>query len=171
MTMVAQFTARSAQSIERERPATLGDLDTLTALFPLLASLGGRDRRALVVQLSVANVPAGTSIVRYGETNNYFFFILSGRAVAGREENGQFCPMSILHAGDFFGEIAALAGVTRTADVIAEQATTLLKVPVAGLHQLMAEPRIRRYILSRMTQRLVRMDLIDPPRAGATEDL
>ena len=38
-------------------------------------------------------------------------------------------------AGDFFGEIGALTGSPRTADVVADTDTTLLEVPADALRR------------------------------------
>ena len=85
-------------------------------------------------------------------------------AAPGYEQEGAQRALEILNAGDFFGEIAALTGVPRTADVVTEQPTTVLQVPAGTLQQMIADPWMRRYILNRMTERLVRLDLIDLPR-------
>jgi MFS transporter, DHA3 family, macrolide efflux protein len=157
--------APSAAGLGLGRPATVADLGILASHLPLLGGLGNRDRRALASQMRVHEVPSGTAIVRHGDFSKDAFFILDGRAVAGRAaEDGAQRALEVLNAGDFFGEIAALTGVPRTADVVTEQPTTVLQVPAATLQQIIADPWVRRYILNRMTERLVRLDLIDLPR-------
>ena len=45
-------------------------------------------------------------------------------------------------AGDFFGEIAALTGSPRTADVVADTDLTLIEVPADALRATMDVPEI-----------------------------
>lgn len=66
--------------------------------------------------------------------------------------------------GDFFGEIAALMGVERTADVVAEEDITLLQVPAENLKRLLDHPRLRYLLLSKLTERLSRTHVTDLPR-------
>jgi signal-transduction protein with cAMP-binding, CBS, and nucleotidyltransferase domain len=151
------------------RAATVADIDALAAHLPLLGGLGRRDRQALADQMLVHAVPEGAAIVRSGEAGNSAFFILEGRAVAGCQEEGVYHRFETLGPGDLFGEIAALTGLPRTADVVAEQPTTLLQLPAAALRQIMADARMRRYLLSRMAERMAHMDLIEPPRRAAQD--
>ena len=67
-------------------------------------------------------------------------------------------------AGDFFGEIAALTGATRTADVVAEENVTLLQVPAQALRGLMANPVISSLFLAKMSERLGRTSINELPR-------
>jgi CRP-like cAMP-binding protein len=120
----------------------------------------------LASQTLVADAAGGTVVVAHGEVSNAAYFILSGHAIAGRLENDDYQILEELHAGDFFGEIAALTGVPRTANVIAEEQTTLLQVPAAALRQMSAHPELHRLFLSKMTERMVRMNMIDMPRSA-----
>jgi len=72
--------------------------------------------------------------------------------------------LSSMSAGDFFGEIAALTGAPRTADVVAEEPVALLEVPAASLRRLMPNPAMRQVILARMAERLNRTSMADLPR-------
>lgn len=108
-------------------------------------------------------------ILRRGEVSDEAYFILDGRAVAGQEDKDAFRSLEILNAGDFFGEIASITGVPRTANVIADQPTTLLQVPAKLIRQLMADPQINRLFLSKMTERMVRMNMIDMPRYASLD--
>ncbi len=105
--------------------------------------------------------------MRVGRSSGDAFFLIAGRAIAGIEAAGSYHTLEVLNAGDLFGEIGALTGMPRTADVIATQAGTVIQLPAAALRRLLEDPRMQRYFLSRMTERMLRTDLIDLPRGDA----
>jgi CRP-like cAMP-binding protein/sugar phosphate permease len=150
------------------RPATAADIEALGRHIPALAGMAQRDRDALVTRSRVLDAEAGTAITRAGDTGDNAFFILSGRLVAGRATGeGQYQLLSSMGAGDVFGEIAALTGSPRTAEVVAEEPTTLLEVPAETLRRLMALPDFSSLVLGKMQERLARTTSIgDLPRFG-----
>ncbi|HEY8818676.1 MAG TPA: cyclic nucleotide-binding domain-containing protein, partial [Candidatus Limnocylindrales bacterium] len=83
---------------------------------------------------------------------------------AGVPSESGFTGLSTMQAGDFFGEIGALTGSHRTADVVADVDTTLVEVPAATLRALMAEPAISDLVLPKLTERLARTTSADLPR-------
>jgi DHA3 family macrolide efflux protein-like MFS transporter len=152
------------------RPATLADLDKLVGHLPALSGLSPHDRDALVARGRVSEASAGSTILRHGESGDDAFFILDGRAVAGlAAPGGEYRSLSTMTAGDFFGEIAALTGSQRTANVVAEEPTTLLQVPAASLRGLMSQPVISRLLLSKMNERLSRTHSSDLPRLAGLD--
>ena len=56
------------------------------------------------------------------EQSDATYFLLDGRTVASRVEEGAVRVLEVHNAGDFFGEIAALTGMPRTASVLADAA-------------------------------------------------
>jgi len=150
------------------RPATFADIEALGRYIPALAGLAQRDRDALVTRGRVVEAAAGTAITRAGDTGDSAYFILAGRLVAGRTTGeGQYRALSSMGAGDVFGEIAALTGSPRTADVVAEEPTTLMEVPAETLRRLMALPDFSSLVLGKMQERLARSTSIaDLPRFG-----
>ena len=77
-------------------------------------------------------VPAGPASSSTATSASSAYFILDGSATAGIPVDGGYRGLSTMGAGDFFGEIAALTGSPRTADVVADTDTTLLEVPADG---------------------------------------
>ncbi len=146
------------------RAALLADLDRFASRLPAFSALSTQERQSLLKDMRYIEAPSGTAVVRYGEVSDAAYFILEGRAVAGRVEDGQEQVLEVLNAGDFFGEIAALTGVPRTANVVIEEPGTLLRVPAATLRQMVAKPELNRLFLSKMTERMVRMNMLDLPR-------
>ena len=74
-----------------------------------------------------------------------------------------------MSAGDFFGEIAALTGSTRTADVVADSDTSLMEVPADALRATMTVPEIQRLVFSTLTSRLMRTEAADLPRLAGQD--
>lgn len=141
------------------------DVDLLTGLIPALASMSRQDRERVITQGSVLNVKPGTKLMQSGEAGEDAYFVLQGKAVAGiAQKGGAYHSLSSMGPGDYFGEIAALTGATRTADVVAEETSELLKVPANILRQLMSQPAFSKLVLSRMSERLARTSIHNLPR-------
>jgi CRP-like cAMP-binding protein/sugar phosphate permease len=163
--------AAQAPGMAAGRPATAGEIDALGSYFPALSGLTPRDRDSLIRRARVREAPAGTAIMRTGERGDAAYFILSGSAVAGvTTSTGTNRSLSSMGQGDIFGEIAALTGSARTADVVAEEDSTLLEVPADTLRSLMAIPDFGQEVLGKMTERLARTaSLSDLPRFGGVD--
>jgi CRP-like cAMP-binding protein len=161
-------TAPSASGLGR---ATLpADIGMLAVHLPALAGWSRQAREELAGQTRVYDAPVGTAIVRQGETSDIAYFLIDGRTIASRQEgDGAERVLEVHNAGDFFGEIAALTGVPRTASVIAEQPTTVLQVPAAALRKMMSDPQLNRVFLSKLTERMVRIGMVALPGFGGLD--
>lgn len=158
-------TAPENPGIGHGRAALLPDFEKLLIHLPALSCLGEKERARFLSHAAVHEVPAATTLIRVGERSDSAFFILSGKVVAGlAKPDGSYRGISELTKGDFFGEIAALTGVARTANVVAEEPSTLLQVPAATLRELMAVPALSRLFLSTITERLNTLNATDLPR-------
>ena len=167
---------RRALALLRSAPAIAGlgagravlpaDVDLLVGLVPSLAGLGRSDREKVMTQGRVLDVEPGTKLTHSGEAGDCAYFVLAGKAVAGIASGpaGSYHSLSSMAAGDYFGEIAALTGAARTADVVAEEATRLMQIPASILRLMMAQPPFSQMVLSRMSERLARTSIRDLPR-------
>ncbi len=158
--------AAAAPGLRHTRAAAPEDFAALATHLPAMSTLTPAELRELASSSLVAEAPAGHVVVRTGDPSDAGYFIVSGRAAAGRDEQGGYRVLEVLNAGDFFGEIAALTGVPRTAQVVALEDSKLIQVPAAALRRMSAKPELNRLFLSKMTERMLRMDMVDMPRFG-----
>src|SRR5579862_2728121 len=150
-------TAPSAPTLGAGRPAVMLDLDRLSDLLPELGRLAVPQRMAFLEGATIAKAPPGTAIIKVGDPSSSAFFVLGGKAVAGiPAENGEYRALSAMGPGDFFGEIAALTGSPRTANVVADEETELVQVPATTLRQLMDLPAMNTLISSKLAERTAR---------------
>jgi len=150
-------TAPAAPTLAAGRAAVMMDFDRLIDVMPEVGALAMTRRSAFLEGATVAKAPSGTAIVKVGDPGDSAFFVLGGKAIAGiPQEGGQFRALSSMGAGDFFGEIAALTGSKRTANVIAEEETELLQVPGATLKSLMDLPAMNTLVNSKLAERQAR---------------
>lgn len=152
------------------RAVSLADFDRLAGHLPALARLDAGQRDALLAASTIRDIPSGTTIVSEGEVGDAAYFILEGRAAAGTPEaDGSYRSLSTMEAGDFFGEIAALTGSRRTANVVADEPTTVIEVPAAALRAMMAVPELGQLFLSKLNERLNRTNTPDLPRFAGVD--
>ena len=154
-------TAPAAPRVGAGRAATMIDFDRLLGLMPEIGALAMNRRAAFLSGVTVAKAAPGEAIVKVGDPGDSAYFVLSGHAVAGIPDEGGYRALSSMGPGDFFGEIAALTGSTRTANVVADEQTDLLEVPGAALKSLMELPAINTLINSKLTERLGRTSPAD----------
>ena len=152
------------------RPAGPADFDRLVGHLATFSRLGDAQRTTFIRHALVREVPEGARVVTHGELATIAYFILDGEAAAGvPEPDGGYRGLSTMGAGDFFGEIAALTGSPRTADVVATRPTTLLEVPADALRGSMEVPEVSKLLLSTLTERLLRTNQPDLPRLASMD--
>ena len=105
---------------------------SMVARVPLFSSLDAAAISELTGMLRAHKIPQGSVIVRRGDSGESMFFIAHGQ-VEAVVPDGSF----LLHAGEFFGEIAVLGKTKRTATVIAREACELLVLDAADLLKVM----------------------------------
>lgn len=165
--------APAAPRLGPGRAANTADADVLVCLIPTLTNLSTREKEILTNHSRIIDVPLGTAVVRQNETGDMAYFIMEGRAVAGiPQPDNTYRSLNALLAGDFFGEIAALTGTQRTADVVAEENMVVMQVPATTLRNLMANNKISSLVLEKMNERLVKLSTVEIPRlAGLDQEL
>jgi MFS family permease len=152
------------------RLATVGDFDVLVGRVATFARLDSAQRTAFLADATVRDVPAGARVIAQGDAATSAYFILEGEAAAGiPDAEGGYRGLSTMGAGDVFGEIGALTGSTRTADVVVTQPSTLMEVPADSLRAAMEVPEVNSLMLSTLTERLNRSNQPDLPRLASMD--
>jgi len=163
--------APSAPGLGVGRLASISDMDLLVGFIPEFSGLNAKERKAFIANACVFDTDEGTTILRQGEAGDSAYFVLSGQAVAGYStEEDKYRSLSKMNTGDFFGEIAALTGSPRTANVVAAEPTSLLQVPAENLRGLMGDPRLSQLFLTTMSERLHRTHITDMPRFASLDE-
>jgi CRP-like cAMP-binding protein len=152
-----------APGLDTGRSITMTDIGRLKQTIPAFTCLTIAEQQRIISDITYAEAESGTVIVRQGEENAVAYFILEGSVVVGHMDNGQERILMILNAGDFFGEIAALTGVPRTANIVAKERTSLLRVPSHTLRNLVKHPPLHRLFFSKMMERMMSLDMLDMP--------
>ncbi len=107
-------------------------------------------------RMATRRVGAGEVIVKEGDAGDAFFVVARGKAeVSALGSHGETLRISVLGAGDYFGEIALLRGTPRTATVKAVTPMILLTLGRADFDAILGKSAdLRADFERRMTQRL-----------------
>lgn len=128
--------------------------DLKVAALKRLPLFAGLSRRQLVQVAQLTDdleVPAGTVLCSEGARGDEFFVIIDGEAAVTRGHE----PVATLGQGDFFGEIAVLEPMSRTATVTAATPLRFFLVSEHAFTSLLdTDPEIERRVLRTLARRL-----------------
>jgi nitroimidazol reductase NimA-like FMN-containing flavoprotein (pyridoxamine 5'-phosphate oxidase superfamily) len=96
-----------------------------------MPTIGGR--------LQSVQAEPGDVVIRQGDPADKFFIIVEGKVEVLREDDGQTRKLAELGPGEFFGEIALMRDLARTATVRALEPATLLAMERDAFRTLIAE--------------------------------
>ncbi len=151
------------------RAASRSEIDRFIQQINELEEMTSKERDSLAAQTLISQVEAGKVVVYRGETSDMAYFILKGSVGVGYFREDEYVILKYLSEGEFFGEMAALTGNMRTANVITEKESEFLVIPARVLRKL-----ARNYAgISAMFQTVMaeRLRMIDLPTTGFDQQL
>jgi len=111
------------------RPATMVEVERFIGQLPQLTGMSPKERAQLASDTLVAEAAAGKVVTYRGEESDAAYFILKGSVGAGFVKDDEYVILRYMREGEFFGEVAALTGMTRTANIITEEDSEFLILP------------------------------------------
>lgn len=128
-----------------------------------LSGLNDQQLHAFIRYMEILSLDPLAVAVREGDRGDAMFLILEGELRVRVIRHGKESILATLKAGDFFGEISLLDEGPRSADVIANDRSTLLKISTSSFAKLRQEaPALAEPFLHSLAQILVgRMRLVN----------
>jgi MFS family permease len=133
---------------------------TLLASVDLFSKLPAHALEGLADRMKRIEVPSGNVVVREGDAGDRFYVIEDGEVevtVGGR-------PVATLGTGNYFGEVALLREVPRTATVTTRTPTSLLELERADfLEEVVGHPVIRKAAKPTIEERMLEDEAASSP--------
>jgi uncharacterized protein YhbP (UPF0306 family) len=108
-------------------------------IYSVFRDLPPQEVTTVAGRLDPMQVAAGTVVVRQGAPADKFFIIVEGELEVIREDGGVSRTVATLRKGQFFGEMAILRDLPRTATVRATTPATLLAMERDDFRALVAQ--------------------------------
>jgi ATP-binding cassette subfamily B protein len=134
---------QSGFALNDEGDAALVTADRLRA-FPILEKLDPALLAGLTRSFVTERFAPGRVVILEGDPGNKFYVVVRGSLEVITGDLARPTPVSVLQDGDYFGEIALLRDVPRTASVRALTESLLLSLPREAFQALLTEaPHLR----------------------------
>jgi uncharacterized protein YhbP (UPF0306 family) len=110
-----------------------------SVVYSVFRELPDHEAEAVAGEMEPVRVEAGEVVVRQGTPADKFFIVVDGELEVLREDDGRVRRVATLNRGQFFGEIAILRDLPRTATVKALVPTTLLAMEREMFQRLVSQ--------------------------------
>ena len=112
----------------------------LLMAMPLFSEVSAPHVKMVASKVIAESYSAGATIIRQDDIGDKFYLVKSGAVeVRRRAESGEESAVGRLGPGEYFGEIALLMNVPRTASVIAETEAALLSLDRASFEEMVRD--------------------------------
>jgi CRP-like cAMP-binding protein len=105
----------------------------------MFAEVDERLLASILPYLEVVKVPAFGTVVTKGEHGDSLYMVLEGEARARTMIGGKETTLAVLEAGECFGELAIVDHGPRSADVVTNKESVLIKVSEKALRKMFEE--------------------------------
>ena len=124
--------------------------------IPLLKGVDQTTLERMVPAFQFRNIARGGFVLHKGGAGEHLLFLLSGRLQAvDVSEEGREIGLSIIVPGDYFGDLAIIDGLPRSASVIASEASLVAFLPRAqALDLIYNNPLVAERMLKRMASKI-----------------
>ncbi len=123
--------------------------------LPIFASCNEEELAEIDRLADEVNVEAGRTVLRQGDLGQEFALIVSGEADIVKDD----IVVARIGPGAYFGEIALLDSITRTASVVAATDLVLEVIDRRGFNTLLDDlPTLSRAMLKGMAQRMAELE-------------
>ena len=133
------------------------DTEVLAAIraIPIFAACSDDELEQIDQLTTEVQVEAGRELVTQGTTGNEFLVIISGTATVERDG----LQLAELGPGDYFGELALLESIPRTATVTATSEMLIHVIDRRGFSTLLTDqPSLQLAMLKSLARRLAELD-------------
>jgi hypothetical protein len=145
------------QSLPPERRQEIARIAAKLRPAPLFESLSSVELLALAAEGTLRRYESGDVIIRKGDTDKTFYVIVRGYVrVWSRDGNGSPRLLNYHSRGDFFGEMAPLNDMPRSANVDVVEDVELVVFSDEGFERIIAYPQISEYLRSWGQERIRR---------------
>lgn len=135
------------------------EIEEVVAAVPLFARLSPRQRARLAAKATTRSYPAGSIVVRQGDTSMSFYVVLGGHVRIDHEAEGDSVQVDEARRGGFFGELGLIGDQPRAATVTAvEDTECALLAKWDFQNELREDPEIAIALLPVLSQRLLELD-------------
>lgn len=142
------MTAATGANVPPTQPVVTVHLQKI----PLLAGVDERALAQVAAALQLRTVERGRPVLQKGSVGEHLLFVLSGRLqVVDLTEDGREIGLDFLTAGDYFGELSIIDGLTRSASIMALENSLIAALPRSqALALIYHNPLVVERLLKRM---------------------
>ncbi|OIP98815.1 MAG: hypothetical protein AUK35_09400 [Zetaproteobacteria bacterium CG2_30_46_52] len=139
--------------------------------FPILQGLSPLSLRVINQSARVMKIGEGVEMMHAGDTPHDLYFISKGLFRVARLHDGQMQNIAELGVGQLFGEYGALRGKTRFASVYAAEPSTVIRVDLNAVQQVLeADDELKQRIYALMQARLLKSFIFGHDAFGHISD-
>jgi tetratricopeptide (TPR) repeat protein len=136
-------------------PVEVGTQEPTRSVIPLFSDFTQEEFNDFTRRMIIHTIPPGKAIINEGDRGRSVFILTRGSVKVSSTMMGKKMDLAALHASDFFGEIAFLTGMPRTASVETVEETDVLEVAEDDLNEMIGKsPRIREVLHNYHEQRV-----------------
>jgi CRP/FNR family transcriptional regulator, cyclic AMP receptor protein len=137
------------------RRITKNDKVELIRSVPLFARCSKKELGEIASLADEIDLPEQKTLIRQGERGREFFVLLDGEVDIVRDGT----KIDTMHAGDFFGEIALVSNVPRTATATATTPIRVLVITDRDFRMLLDHsPQLQLKVLEALAERLAQLE-------------